>query len=792
MASRRGKNNRAARESADNIYASRPLPPQPSKPTNDTGLNAVPRGAWNDSRAEHEAMPTPTVRADAGGVPVCVTFDEDHQVDDQQPVSDHRPKDCSTHTPLAAHGARGRHTPEVPEGWPLGQRGLVSRPLSGPNTLDHHGSAAEKALLPTFITPLPTHMPSEDLGFLAQKGAFAIPKPELRAEILRSYIFSVHPFMPIVDVSAAAHAILDEREDSRISLLLFQAVMFAGLASLDQQFVHCLGFESAKQAREAFFNRVKLLYEFDVEPDQVAVLQSLLLMSWWYGRWDQRRHTWHWTGLALSVALNLGLHREPSPRCGSNATRGFRRRLWWSLYIRDRLLALGTRRPMRIRDDDFDVAMLTLEDFDIQSLCEFGHGQPPTTDVEEHTCMALICIELAKLSICIGHVLSLRYTTLRTERDVPYTMMVVPKCDGDRTANELEECDREINEWFQASGPNIRREGPRTAPDGMHSCAEVHWAMLNMLHLTLVNVLHRTQALQPLSDTAEAEVMQKASRSKVKAAACNVTKLACTILRRDQARFLGPPGITALVAACLSHMLDIRSGEEDVRDAGIFRFYQTMQVLQSLRGIYASADSAVAFLVSTIRRASIPLPAQAVTPAPDFMSAVPERHVGLTTTSKGNNGWKDATATCQDRTTAIAHEQPNAASANWQVNQSLLQPTKSYPQSITLPDLGPEGPRASSIMMHPTLQPVATHSPSAMPFVAPSCAPTSGPDNGTSSTREHNISQHFVATSSAKITDPADANAPFSEWNSSLDSGFDFEPDEFNYDFYSDAFGLFT
>jgi hypothetical protein len=31
------------------------------------------------------------------------------------------------------------------------------------------------------------------------------------------------------------------------------------------------------------------------------------------------------------------------------------KRIWWSTYTRDRLIALGMRRPMRVKDDDCDV-----------------------------------------------------------------------------------------------------------------------------------------------------------------------------------------------------------------------------------------------------------------------------------------------------------------------------------------------------------------------------------------------------------------------------------------------------
>lgn len=650
-----------------------------------------------------------------------------------------RTKDFASHSPSVARGVG-----EYPS---LDQVDSLSYTSRRPNFFDCQQEPAGNKLLPDFIAPIPADMDIEDLDFLAQKGAFAIPEPELRNEILRSYMFSVQPFMPILDRAAVLDSILNEPDDdNRISILLFQAIMFAGLASLDLPSVYALGFESTKHAREVFFHRVRLLYEFGVEPNDQIVIQSLLLISSWYDRRNQRRDTWHWTGLALSVAQTMGLHREPTSRCGSERTQHLRRRMWWSLYIRDRLLALGTRRPMRIRDDSFNVVMLTLDDFDVHLACGSEYGRSLTTDLEETSRTALMCIELAKLSICIGHVLSSQYTTLRTQPDVPHIMAVVPQGEESHTPRELEECDREINEWFQALGLIFSRPCPPLGHDGLHSCSGVHMGILNMVHLTLINVLHRTQAVGTLTDSVEAQAVQRASRSKVKNAACKVTKITYAMLRRDQVRFLGVAGVTALLAACLSHMLDIRLGDEDLRDASIFRFYQSMQVLQSLSGIYTSADSSVSFLASVIRKAGISVPAQVPASAPDFMSASTEGFKRLMTPMMVRSNWKAVATSPQGRTATIAEGQSRPILCKEQnASQSPLQTARSYTQPSMLFDMDQAALPTRSVMMHPNSQ-----------------------------------ADTFQLNSSG-------ANMPFFDWNI---AGTNVNAMASNDDLYSDAFGL--
>ena len=49
---------------------------------------------------------------------------------------------------------------------------------------------------------------------------------------------------------------------------------------------------------------------------------------------------------------------------------------------------------------------------------------------EDMTSTTLMCIQLAKLSTLIGHVVSSQYTTLNTQLEVPRTMLVVSRRDS--------------------------------------------------------------------------------------------------------------------------------------------------------------------------------------------------------------------------------------------------------------------------------------------------------------------------------------------------------------------------
>ncbi|KAF2451250.1 hypothetical protein P171DRAFT_515301 [Karstenula rhodostoma CBS 690.94] len=124
---------------------------------------------------------------------------------------------------------------------------------------------------------------------------------------------------------------------------------------------------------------------------------------------------------------------------------------------------------MRIRDDSFNVSMLTLEDYDIDVSTQIG-----LPDLEYSTRTSLMCVELAKLCVCIGHVFSSQYTDLETQADVPPNMMIVPK-RPESSATRLNSYDEEIANWYQAFLSTFNRfDSPPKMQNGMHPCSEAH------------------------------------------------------------------------------------------------------------------------------------------------------------------------------------------------------------------------------------------------------------------------------------------------------------------------------
>lgn len=102
-------------------------------------------------------------------------------------------------------------------------------------------------------------MPPEDIIFLNKHEAFAIPTPPVRDSLIRSFIDCLYGIMPIIDI----HEFLDiveqgDGRNGRISLLVFQAIMFAGSAFADMVALRPAGFQTRRSARCAVFQKVRV------------------------------------------------------------------------------------------------------------------------------------------------------------------------------------------------------------------------------------------------------------------------------------------------------------------------------------------------------------------------------------------------------------------------------------------------------------------------------------------------------------------------------------------------------
>lgn len=249
-----------------------------------------------------------------------------------------------------------------------------------------------------------------DISYLRDKGCFSFPEKDVVDSLLKCYFDYIHPHVPFLDEQEFWETYLDRKPDAlrshhsdnrhAISLLLFQAMLFAATTCASPGLLRRAGYSSRWAARRHAFHKVRALYSFDTEQDKIIQLQTLLILSFWRGDMDEDKDAWHWSGLAITLASDLFLYRQPSSQL-TERQKTLRKRCWWSCVLRDRLLALAERRNPRVRLHESDVPILTLADYNLGLRCPISE-MSAEAELGKRTALSMFSIQLIRLVLCVG------------------------------------------------------------------------------------------------------------------------------------------------------------------------------------------------------------------------------------------------------------------------------------------------------------------------------------------------------------------------------------------------------
>lgn len=114
---------------------------------------------------------------------------------------------------------------------------------------------------------------------------------------------------------------------------------------------------------EAYFY-FQLLYDLRTEPNFAAVAQASLLLSFQCTPYDLQLNT-SWLSTAIQYARADDAHLYYSLPSLTGRQRREKKRLWWCCVLRDRIIAVGVRRPIQITPNHFDFSQssMTEQDF---------------------------------------------------------------------------------------------------------------------------------------------------------------------------------------------------------------------------------------------------------------------------------------------------------------------------------------------------------------------------------------------------------------------------------------------
>lgn len=266
-----------------------------------------------------------------------------------------------------------------------------------------------------------------EISFLHARGALVLPPRELCDELIRSFFKWVAPIVPIVNRKHFMKRYHDP--DNPPSILLMQTMMLAGSRFCAKK--HLIdAYGSETPAATLFYQRAKALHDADYEKDRIAVVQSLILMGWY---WEEpsvvTKSVFYWNALASSIAQGFGMHRSAKNSRLSTADQRLWKRIWWTLFTRDRSIALALGRPIQIHLSDSDVEMINVDDF----VDEDG--------ADTNWRHVLFFLEYVKLCEIMDDILLQHYSTTSKVRHPD--AMVLTRCDM-ALGDWLENCPQDL------------------------------------------------------------------------------------------------------------------------------------------------------------------------------------------------------------------------------------------------------------------------------------------------------------------------------------------------------------
>ncbi|KAF7719050.1 Cutinase transcription factor 1 alpha [Penicillium ucsense] len=374
-----------------------------------------------------------------------------------------------------------------------------------------------------------TDLDNLEIDILHQRGAFLLPPKPLCDELVDAYFKWVAPIVPIINRSRFLRQYRDPKNPP--SLLLLQAILLAGSrVCTNPQLMDANG--STTPAAMTFYKRAKALYDANYEDDRVTIVQALVLLGWyWEGPEDVTKNVFYWTRVAMVVAQGSGMHRSVETSQLNKPDKRLWKRIWWTLFTRDRSVAVALGRPIGINTDDSDVEMLTEDDFiedELDAPADYG---PDPVHVQ-------FFLQYVKLCEIMGLVLSQQYSVASKSRRM--------------NAMDLTHSDMALADWLQNCPKEVCWQRSRH-----HFWA----ALLHSNYYTTLCLLHRAH-MPPASSAPNSyrvEEMAYPSRTIAFQAAGMMTSIIEALQAHNEIRYTPAFIVYSLFSALIMHVYQMRS-----------------------------------------------------------------------------------------------------------------------------------------------------------------------------------------------------------------------------------------
>ncbi|WXC61828.1 hypothetical protein SNK03_007701 [Fusarium graminearum] len=344
---------------------------------------------------------------------------------------------------------------------------------------------------------------ANDVKYLDSQGCLRVPESNCLDNLIRTFFRYAHPILPVINEAefwSSYDPLTSDDNTSRVPVVLLSAMLFVACKYVDDSTIQSVQLDSAREARDRFFRKTKLLYDHETESSPVVLAQVALLLAHWTPQTTSScgRQSTQWLSRAIHHCHDAISQAQLWSTLRVRYNESNLRRIVGCCKLSDCIHSLYNRRPLMMLP-----GMANESDHLVLSRADLSHeiGRSRVYGVEAKHRLIDAQEQMSSLITILGRTLALVYPQVGTT-----TRRATSTHDEDKY--EFINCKNELRIWysgsdvFPISGQDSALGSP-VSPDGgseygslQHDPVELLGSMMHLHYETAMLALCQSELLR--------------------------------------------------------------------------------------------------------------------------------------------------------------------------------------------------------------------------------------------------------------------------------------------------------
>lgn len=310
------------------------------------------------------------------------------------------------------------------------------------------------------------------------------------------------------------------------------------------------------------------------------------------------------------IANRIGLGNDRSCMTRVPKSRILLKRLWWMCILRDRVIAVATRKPLQFEEQKITASLLTVDDFEIQPIhtkIASLRDSAVLTDLNVRQTLARLCIEKVNVSGWVTRILSQNYSP-GSGSHIPTTSVMLHSPNA-QIGNMAENIDlhRGLEHWRKTLPDNcVFAELPgNTWKSTDEEVLYLHRGVLRMFSLMVSGLLYRPLLSARMNPLADSYFPQHEIRLAVERVANETASMGQIFCQQGLVPKLPAYATTFFISALPTFLLGIKTSSGALCNNLKMQFRWCSEGVAQQRSTWPTSELAYAMVEAMITKAQI-------------------------------------------------------------------------------------------------------------------------------------------------------------------------------------------